>query len=185
MKISHTDAKLAVIDIESTGLLTAQHEIIEIGFISYDRKNDRILEEWDQKIAPRHIETAQPEALQINGYANNPALYTGNLRNALVQLNELAKDHIVVGFNIQFDLNFLERDMKEFKMTPAWNRHRRLDMLSVAWANIQDIPLEGLGLKHICTHFNISNAGEHTALVDCRRTLCVYKALMSEYRRPK
>lgn len=185
MKISHTDAKLAFVDIESTGLEVQQHEIIEIGAIIYDRKNDQVLEEWEEKIAPRHIETAQPEALKINGFANNPALYQGNIRNALLHLNELTKDCIIIGFNIQFDINFLEAAMKEFNLEPTWNRHRRLDMLSVAWGYIQDLPLEGLGLKHFCNHFNLSNAGEHTALIDCRRTLGVYKALMNEGRRNK
>lgn len=183
MKISHTDAKLAFIDCETTGLEVQQHEIIEIGAIIYDRKNDQVLSEWEEKIAPRHIETAQPEALKINGYANNPAPYTGSLRNSLTKLTELTQDCIIVGVNIQFDLNFLEAALKEFEMKPTWNRHRRLDMLSVAWGYVQDVQLEGLGLKHLCAHFNISNAGEHTALVDCRRTLCVYKALMNEYRK--
>lgn len=182
-KLKYYERYLAFTDIESTGLLVEKHEIIEAATIIYDRKNDMVLDEWEEKIAPRNIETADPEALKINGYVNNPELYKTNIQSAMIKFNNLVKDCIIVGVNIQFDLNFLEKATEEFNIEPSWDRHRRIDIMSMAWPYVQDLKLEGLGLRNFCDHFHLSNAGQHTALVDCRRTLSVYRCLMEKYKK--
>jgi DNA polymerase-3 subunit epsilon len=183
IKLKYYERNLAIVDTETTGLLTENHEIIEVAGIIYDRKTDRVLDEWEEKIAPRKIETADPEALKINGYINNPELYKANIKPTMLKFNNLVKDCIIVGVNIQFDLNFLEKAMKEFSIEPSWDRHRRIDLMSMAWAYVQDLQLAGLGLRNLCDHFNLSNEGQHTALIDCRRTLSVYRCLMDVYRK--
>lgn len=183
MKKKYSELNLAFVDIETTGLDVNQHEIVEIAAITYDKMSDQVLEEWEDKAAPRHIETANPEALKINGYANNPSLYKSNIQSVLIKLNSLVENCIVVGQNIGFDVNFIEVAMKEFGIKPTWDRHRRIDLMSMAWPHLEDKDLPGLGLRHLCDYFNLSNAGEHTALIDCRRSLGVYKCLMSIYKK--
>jgi len=184
MKLKYSDRKLAFTDCETTGLLVDRHEIIEIATIIYDRKTDTIVEEFEEKIKPLHIETASPQALKINGYSNNPGLYKRGLRPTLIKFNNLVEDCIIVGQNISFDIAFLEKAMlRGFGIRPSWDRHRKIDLMSMAWPYVQDKDLPGLGLKHLCDHFNLSNAGEHTALIDCRRTLGVYKCLMEKYKK--
>ena len=181
MRIKYKDCNLAFVDIESSGLDLAQHEIIEIAMITYNKKEDKVIEEWEEKVAPQHIETASETALKINGYANNPNLYTGSLQATLIKFNKLVENCIVVGQNIGFDVAFIEKAMKEFGISPTWDRHRRVDLMSMAWPLLNDTDLPGLGLKHLCDYFNLSNAGQHTALIDCRRSLGVYKCLMDTY----
>lgn len=176
------NTKLAFIDIETTGLSVDNHEIIEIGCITYDQNKDKILDEWVKKVSPKHIETASKAALDMNGYAKNPKAYKGDIKTTLLKFNKIVEGCMVIGQNIGFDISFIEAAMGRFKIEPNFDRHRKLDLLSLAWPAVFDKEINGLSLKNLCDHFNISNEGAHTALIDCRRSLGVYKCLMQFYR---
>lgn len=176
-----SNLKLAFTDTETTGLDENQHEIIEIATIIYDPETDTVLDEWEKKIAPAHLETAQSEALKINGYAENPDLYTGRLKPTLIKFNSLVKDCAIVGQNIDFDLRFLVKSMRENDIKPNWNHRRKLDLMSLAWPVVKDSEINGLGLFDLCNFFGISNVGAHSALIDCRRAYEVYRCLMKIY----
>lgn len=60
--------KLLITNFKTTGLLTNVHEIIEIGAICCDAESLGILWEFEIKVQPRYIHTAQPKALEVNGY---------------------------------------------------------------------------------------------------------------------
>lgn len=172
--------RLAFTDIETTGLYENEHEIIEIATIIYDPEEDRVIEEWEKKVSPTHIETASPIALKINGYNNDPDSYTGSLKSALIKFNSLAKDCMIVGQNIEFDLRFINKNMEELDIKSSFGRHAKLDLMAIAWPLVKG-EIDGLSLAHLCTHFSISNIGAHGALVDCRRAFGVYKCLMRTY----
>lgn len=176
-----SEIRLAFTDTETTGLDEEQHEIIEVATVIYDPSKDEVIDEWEKKIAPSHIETAQPEALKINGFAENSHLYKGKLKPTLIKLNSLVKGCMIVGQNIDFDIRFLKKAMASCDIKPAWNHREKLDLLSIAWPILKDSDIEKLSLNKICEYFGISNAGEHTALVDCRRTYEVYRCLMNIY----
>ena len=69
MKLS--EYKLAIVDLETTGLSPRRHEIIEIGAILYSQKRDKVLKKWCKKIMPLNIKTASKRALKINGFLGN------------------------------------------------------------------------------------------------------------------
>ena len=58
---------LAFIDIETTGLDVIDHEIIEIGCV-LTTPNLKVIEEFELKIKPEHLEIADPTAMKINHY---------------------------------------------------------------------------------------------------------------------
>ncbi|KKL99277.1 hypothetical protein LCGC14_1816000, partial [marine sediment metagenome] len=155
--------------------------IIEIGLIIYDQTNDEVIKEWETKIAPTHIETASETALRINGYINNPGLYRKNLKPALIKFNSLVKNCILVGQNISFDISFLHKNMRELGIKPSFS-FRSLDLIGLAWFGVKDTNITGISLEKLCEHFNVSNVGAHTALVDCRRAFEVYRKLINIYK---
>ena len=57
----------AFIDIETTGLNLLAHEIIEIGCVLATPKL-KVIEEFELKIKPKHIENSDPVALKVNHY---------------------------------------------------------------------------------------------------------------------
>jgi len=170
------DYKLAFVDTETTGLNPRRHEIIEIGAILYSQKKDKVLKRWCQKIKPTNIKLASREALEINRYWENSHLYTGDTREAINRFNNLVKGCILVGQNISFDIAFIQKCMRKFKIKSSFGR-RYVELMGLAWPTIRN-QSESMSLKSLCNHFNISNRNAHSALVDCERTLEVYRCLM-------
>jgi DNA polymerase III epsilon subunit-like protein len=171
------ERKLAFIDTETTGLDPDTHELIEMGVLIYDPNKEEVEKEWDVKIAPSHIETASDVALSINGYADDPESYTGSLKSALIKFNSLTKDCMIVGQNVEFDIKFIKLGMEQFNIEPAFHRHWKLEMVSLAWWAIKNSDISGVSLAKLCDHFSISNVGAHRALTDCRRTYELYLKL--------
>jgi len=176
-----SEIRLAFTDTETTGLDEQKHEIVEIATLIYNPCNDKVEDEWVTKVAPTHIETASSIALRINGYVDNPKAYTKGLKSALIKFNSLVKNCFIVGQNIEFDLKFIHKGMNDFGIKPSFGRHRKLELMSLVWWAIKNTDLEKMSLESLCNHFEISNVGAHTALVDCQRTFEVYKRLLELY----
>jgi DNA polymerase-3 subunit alpha (Gram-positive type) len=175
----YSNMKIAFVDLETTGLDEYEHEIIEIATIIYDPIQDKVIREWEKKVSPMHIETADPVALKINGYINNPETYTGDLKSTLIKFNSLCKDCMIIGQNIKFDTGFIRKNMRDLNIKPSFGRHTELDLMPMSWMFIKDADIRGLSLADLCNHFNISNEGAHSALIDCRRAYEVYRCLMN------
>ncbi len=63
------DRHLVFFDLVTTGLNPLRHEIIEIAAIAARPPHFRSFAEFKIKTLPQHIETADPEALEINQYS--------------------------------------------------------------------------------------------------------------------
>ena len=174
MKKKLSEYNLAFVNCEMTGLNPDEHEIIEIGVLIYNQQTDQIETEWETKIAPSHIQTASSTALKINGYINNPELYRGNRKSALIKFNSLVDGCLIVGQNVSFDLSFIYKHLKEFNIEPKFNR-RYLELMGLSWWAVKDSDVPGISLESLCNHFNIPNVGAHSALTDCRRAFEVYR----------
>jgi DNA polymerase III epsilon subunit-like protein len=83
--------KIAFIDLETTGLNPYTHEIIEIGcLIAKQNENGEWIptDEFEFKVKPEHIETAQQDALRINGYNETDWMFGHSLEEALKTLSQ-------------------------------------------------------------------------------------------------
>lgn len=168
---------LAFIDIEMTGLSVIEHEILEIGCVLTDHKL-KVIEEFEFKIKPEHIETADPASLKVNHYKKEDWKEAIPLREALHILSLKTKDAIMVGQNVAFDSSFLEYNFNKLKMKNTLHYHR-LDTISVAWAKLhRDKNIDHFSLRELCKHFKIKNENPHSALSDARATYLLYKKLM-------
>lgn len=176
---------LAFIDLETTGLDAERHEIIEIGAIiarqiPKDGQGNEleIIEEFDLKIKPEHIETSDPEALNINGYNEMDWMFAISLESAMKLLAEKTEGAMLVAQNVSFDWLFLE---KAFFKTGIQNKmdYHRIDILSMAYAKLYHDPrAQKFSLRSLCEYYEIKNERAHTALADIRAEYEVYKKLI-------
>lgn len=167
----------AFIDIEATGLNLLNHEIIEIGCV-LTTSNLEVIEEFELKIKPEHIENADPVALKVNHYNEKDWEHSYGLEEAMKIFSQKVKDCIMVGHNVSFDAGFLEYTFNKIQMANTLHYHK-LDTISIAWAKFHNEPdVEHYSLREMCLRFDIKNERAHTALSDARATFELYKKLM-------
>lgn len=175
---------LAFVDIETTGFDKEKHEIIEIGLVlveqlGNDGKEFKVLGEFEYKIKPEHIETADPQALKVNGYDEGQWLFASSLKDVMKVFAEKTKDAIFVAHNLTFDYSFIE---DAFKKTGVENQmfYPKLDTISMAYAKLHtNQKVEKFRLQKLCEYFGIQNNKAHTALSDAIALFEVYKKLMN------
>jgi DNA polymerase-3 subunit epsilon len=169
--------KFVFVDIETTGLNLLANEIIEIGCV-FTTESLEVIEEFEVKIKPEHIENADPVALKVNHYDEGDWKDAQNLKEAMKIFSEKVKDCIMVGHNVAFDAGFLEYAFNKTKLANTMHYHK-LDTVSIAWAKMHNDPkLEHFSLRELCLLFDIKNERAHTALSDARATYELYKKLM-------
>ena len=167
----------AFIDIETTGLNLLEHEIIEIGCVLTTPRL-KVIEEFELKIKPKHIENADPVALKVNHYNEQSWESAISLEEATRIFSEKVADCIMVGHNVAFDAGFLEYAFNITEMANTMHYHK-LDTISLAWAKLHKDPdVEHFSLRELCARFNIENERAHSALPDARATYELYKKLM-------
>jgi len=186
VEIIMKERNLAFIDLETTGLELEKHEIIEIGCIvarQVPRETDgaslEIIEEFEIKVKPEHIETADPVGLEINGYHENDWKDAIPLSDAMKIVAEKTREANIVAHNVAFDSMFLEKAFEETGVKNMMHYHK-LDTISIAFAKLYGVPeVQKFSLRSLCEYFDIENKKAHTALSDARATYELYRKLMN------
>lgn len=176
---------LVFIDTETTGLNFDIHEIIELGGLVVSqagvlegKPHFEVLEEFNFKIKPEHIELANPTALKVNHYNEADWIDAISLAEALKHLTAIAKDGIMVGHNIAFDFCFIQKAFQTTKIENTMHYHK-LDTISIAYAKLHgNDDIDRFSLHSLCEYFSIENEREHSALADAKATFELYQKLM-------
>ena len=176
---------LAFVDIETTGLNSRQHEIIEISVVrvkqTWTPDEKPVFEkmfEWSAKIKPEHLELADPIALRINGYIASDWTESISLENALTEFVEKTDGAIMVAHNVAFDSEFINAKLADFKIQNKMHYHR-LDTVSLAFGLLHSAPDVGrYSLGELCKYFGIINNRPHSALSDALSDFELFKKLM-------
>ncbi len=171
---------LAFVDIETTGLSPETAEIIELGVVLTKLKDGvlTVTDTLDLKIHPAHIETADPQALRVNGYNEADWLFAIPLADAMKTFAELTEGAVFVAHNAMFDYSFIDA---AFKQTGIENKlyFQKVDTLSVAFGVLHNNDDMGkLSLRALCEKFEIQNAKAHSAFADAYATYEVFKKLL-------
>jgi DNA polymerase III alpha subunit (gram-positive type) len=157
------------LDIETTGLDPALHEMWEIAWAINDGPTL-------SSVVTHSLQTADPKALEMNGYwtrgfAEHP------VESADVTLREILTGATIVGANPAFDTSFLRA---RWGISP-WH-HRLIDVESMALTVLgYDRPE---GLHALATDLRRRGheipTPDHTAAADAATTRAVYTALRAE-----
>ena len=176
---------LAFIDLETTGFDPVENEIIEIaGLIAKQVPQTgrgaklEVLGEFEYKIKPERLETADPEALRINGYNELEWMFAPNLAQVMKDVAGKTEAATFVAHNLTFDWRFLN---EAFKKTGVKNKMHfaKIDTLSLAFGKLYHKPeVDKFSLKALTEYFGIKNNHAHTALADVRAMFEIYKKLL-------
>lgn len=166
--------KYVVVDIETTGLSPQQNEIIEISAIRFENgiKKDTFstLIKPDNEI-PYFI-------TQLTGISNKMVADAPDIKKAVTDFRKYLSDDIIVGYNVNFDVNFIYDKLLENCSVKLGNDF--VDVLRIA----------RVVLTHLSTHkqtavaeyYGLSVTGAHRAMKDCELCNAIFVQLQREMR---
>lgn len=146
--------RLAIIDLETTGLDPQTHEIIEIGLVVVDSEDYTILDQWDAKVRPERPQDGHPEAYKVNGYTKEEWIGAMTLDQALLALSERMTMATMLSYNVSFDYGFLQAAYRKTGLKDPMNYHR-LDLLTLAWSKIPHHKMQSWALRSVCAYLRI------------------------------
>lgn len=172
--------KIALTDIETTGLKSLKHEIIEIGCVIFDNTTFEIHGQFNFKIKPERIEDADPRALEVNGYNKEDWEEDGmTLFQALSFYAEATEGCTFMAHNAMFDWSFIEVACEREDIKLKLKSHHKIDTVSIAWSKIPHNKVFGWSLKTLCSYFGIPPEPKiHRAVNGAMCTYHVYQKLM-------
>lgn len=179
-EIDDGDEHIAFLDLETTGLDPARHDIIEIGLVLVSAKTLTIVQQHSVRVRPERLEQAEAEALAINGYDERAWKDAVSLREALEELAPLIEGTLVAGHNVGFDWSFLEAGFKRASLPLPEVDYHRLDTASLAWPLHSNHDTTSLSLSEVCRYLGIYRPSPHRALDDAR---CAYEVAFRMHQR--
>lgn len=173
---------LLFVDTETTGLDPTKHELLEVAAIRCSPDGQSIISAYEAKLKPLHIETAEPKALQINGYT--PEEWTDEKCVApeivVDNLQKMAVNTVLIGQNVSFDEGFLSPLFTTRNMKPPWGYHK-VDTVALAWPLFLHTSMEGLSLAKICAFLGVAQMPTHRAAADVAACREIYLRLMAKW----
>ena len=156
-----------VVDIETTSLDSFHGEILEISAIKV--RNKKEVDNFSELI--RTNEEIRYFTTNLTGITNEMMLKEGkDLEEVLQNFKTFLGNDIIVGHNVNFDINFLYDNMEEHLDTYLSNDY--VDTLRIARKVLPN--LRHHKLDDLITYFHLTQRHEHRALNDCVLTNQVY-----------
>lgn len=180
------DHILAFIDLETTGLNSWKHEIIEIGVVLARQTGDPIrplekVEEFDIQVRPEHIEDADETGLKVSKYKTRIWDRVVSRKEAVEILERKIAGCVMVGQNVAFDFSFLYAAfVAEGKNFDDVIHYHKLDTASIAIGHAYwEKRLTRFSLRELTEYTGVKNENAHTALSDARATFEVAQVLLT------
>ena len=160
-----------VVDVETTGLLVSEHEIIEIGALKV--KAGRIIDKFQVLV---NIGTKLPEEIvSLTGITEEMLKHEGrDIAVAMEEFLNFAGNLPFVMHNAEFDYKFLRTACEKCHLTLL--RNRTIDTLSLARKLIEEV--RDYKLETLMEYFKISSSGSHRSMDDCLNTKDLYEKLI-------
>ena len=155
-----------VIDIETTGLDSRYCEIIEMSALRYVSGN--LSDTFSTLVKP--AEPIDEFITELTGITNDMVSDAPPISTAIKRFYDFIGSDILVGYNVNFDINFLYDNMEEHINTYLSNDY--VDTLRIARKVLPN--LRHHKLDDLITYFHLTQRNEHRALNDCVLTNQVY-----------
>lgn len=163
-----------VLDVETTGLKAFRQRIIEIGAIRYS--HGQRVDVFTTLISPGRSVPAYIS--QLTGIDESMLAGAPTFAQIASQLLAFAGDELIVGYNVGFDIGFINAELKRGGLPPLIND--RLDLLPLASQLLPGIRRPGL--EGLCRALGLDQRQRHRALADAEATSLVFARLLDEAR---
>lgn len=151
-----------IIDIETNGLDPLRDDIIEIAAIKVEPNN---YEEFCFLISIAGV--LQDEIVELTGITNELLTKKGeDIKKVLDDLLDFIGDLPIVGYNIFFDIDFINSNLRSINKDVVKNR--KIDLMALV--KREKMFLKSYKLKDVLKEYEINEVAPHRALEDARLT---------------
>ncbi len=158
-----------IVDIETTGLSPTNNKIIEIAAIKV--KDSKVIDTFQKLVNPN--ENINYFITKLTGITNNMVKTADDIENVIQEFHEFLGDSVIIGHNVNFDINFLYHNLYNTN-----GKHLSNDYIDTMYLGRKVVPgLSNYKLESLTNHFNISYNGAHRALNDCMFTYECYEKM--------
>ena len=147
-----------IIDLETTGINPHINHIIEIGCIKI--KNDREVARFETLLKAPHKLSSRIK--KLTGITDDMLAKAPSFEEIAIELWNFLKDEIVVGHNVNFDINFLYKNFQRTLNIEFENEY--IDSLKICRKYYPG--LKSYSLEKICDELGIKEKN-HRAISDC------------------
>lgn len=181
-----------VLDLETTGLDPSVDSIIEIGAIRYvgceKTESFSTLVRPDRYMVPLHPDAAfddyvdidgekayfvDPFITKLTGITNSMLIEAPGIKESIQKAVDFIGDSIVVGHNVNYDINFMYDAYKTYCGKEFANDY--VDTLRIAKKLFREFPHHRL--KDLSEHYKVDYSSAHRALADCEMTNEILKRM--------
>ncbi len=171
MKINDVD--FVIFDVETTGLLPKSGDrIVEIAALRY--KNGKSFDAFSSLINPQREISAG--AFEVNRISQEMVKEAPVSAEVLPKFLDFIGNSCLAGYNVSFDLGFLENELKLLGVNLPEDT-AAVDVMQMARRIIPD--MDRYGLASVVRRLGINIPQEHRALSDCQLTAGVFNRLLS------
>ena len=159
--------EFCVVDLETSGLDPEYDYIIEVGAIKY--LHEKEIDSFQSLVnagfkIPRFI-------TELTGITNDMIKDAPEMNEVLPAFHDFLGDNIIIGHNVNFDINFLYDSYVSYLGFPLKNDF--VDLLRIARMLYTELPHHRL--RDLVKHLNIEVENLHRALGDCEASINCYK----------
>lgn len=163
-----------VIDVETTGLRPLQHRMIEFGAVRFDDgvrtgTLSRLIQ--PERRVPRYVQ-------KLTGIVDADLADAPLFADVVEQILEFIEDAPLVGYNVDFDVSFLNAELERIGRRSLLNH--ALDLLPVA--NWLMPGSRARGLSSLARELDVRPGGAHRALDDAETTASILFTLAPRLR---
>ncbi|OPZ94456.1 MAG: DNA polymerase III PolC-type [Firmicutes bacterium ADurb.Bin419] len=160
-----------IIDLETTGFDPRFNEIIELGAIRV--RDNKVVETYQQLVKPEN--PIDKFITELTGITNEMLENAPGIEHTLPEFISFISNDIVVGHNVNFDINFVYDNY--FKLYGKEFRNDYIDTLRIARTTLKE--LEHHRLSDLKDYYKIK-ATAHRSISDCVATYEVYNKLWAD-----
>ena len=166
-----------VIDIETTGLSPEHDEIIEVSALKIS--NHSISDSFSSLLKPtKYMDGSYVSDFiaELTGISNDMLANAPDTAQTLKDFFSFLGNDILLGHNINFDVNFLYDYSEKLFSKPFTNDF--IDTMRISKRLHPDC--QHHRLSDVCERYSIEYSNAHRALADCNATIACFQALCNE-----
>lgn len=184
---------ILLIDLETTGLFSSEHEIIQIGALVLDKHTLKEKKSFSTFIKPKKWQKRNKESMHINKISWETLKDAPSLEEAIEKLQKIMPKNLILAYYAGvLDIEFMKAAFQKLKKQWPFDHHYfNIWGLFYGYAALH-LPMNnkkkfaGFGLEDFAKHFKIPVHGDlHDALTDCRLEADIIRKVMEHFGKKK